>query len=97
MDWLERARCELRGNGNQPTAITAERIPTAVLAGSLLHKSQNLGFSNGSIGGVPRVMAPDIREWWEERAAIMEIDGGLGRNEAEQKAWAIVSARLRIH
>jgi Meiotically up-regulated gene 113 len=26
------------------------------------------------------------REWWDERAAIMEIDGGLSRDKAEEKA-----------
>lgn len=30
----------------------------------------------------------DIRECFEERAAIMEYDGGLARAEAERQAWA---------
>jgi DNA primase len=28
-----------------------------------------------------------LRELWEERAAIMEVDGGLSRDEAEQQAY----------
>lgn len=26
------------------------------------------------------------REWWEERAAIMEVEGGLSRSAAEDEA-----------
>lgn len=32
----------------------------------------------------------DQQENYEERAAIMEIDGGLTRQEAEREAWWIV-------
>lgn len=31
---------------------------------------------------------------YEERAAIMEYDGGLSRVEAEQKAWLIVYRKV---
>ncbi|MDR3415266.1 MAG: hypothetical protein P4L83_03685 [Nevskia sp.] len=31
-----------------------------------------------------------MREDFEERAAIMEFDGGLSRDEAEREAWARV-------
>jgi hypothetical protein len=34
-----------------------------------------------------------VREAYEERAAIMEFDGGLSRDEA----WALVSKRYRLH
>jgi hypothetical protein len=30
-----------------------------------------------------------ITEWWEERAAIMEIDGGMTRGDAEYAAFAL--------
>ena len=33
------------------------------------------------------------REDYEERAAIMEYDGGLSREEAERQAWRIVMAK----
>jgi hypothetical protein len=36
-------------------------------------------------------------EDFEERAAIMEIDGGLSRDEAEREAWARVSERYLLH
>lgn len=32
----------------------------------------------------------DLEELFEERAAIMEIDGGLSREEAEREAHRIV-------
>lgn len=32
-----------------------------------------------------------LREAFEERAAIMEFDGGLTREEAERRAMAIVA------
>ncbi len=31
-------------------------------------------------------LSPDEREAWEERAAIMEFDGGLDRDRAESMA-----------
>jgi hypothetical protein len=37
----------------------------------------------------------DRREAFEERAAIMEFDGGMCRAEAEAAAWAIISAIAR--
>lgn len=33
------------------------------------------------------------REWFEERSAIMEFDGGLSRAEAERAALALVLER----
>jgi hypothetical protein len=36
----------------------------------------------------------DAREFFEERAAIMEFDGGLSRMEAEQAAKALTLAYL---
>ena len=35
----------------------------------------------------------EIRDLYEERAAIMEFLGGLTRDEAERLAWADVSNR----
>ena len=35
----------------------------------------------------------DEREYFEERAAIMEFDGGLERRQAEQEAWRLVLKR----
>jgi hypothetical protein len=39
----------------------------------------------------------EMREAFEERAAIMEYDGGLTRNEAERVAWADILKQRRLH
>ena len=39
----------------------------------------------------PNDLSAERREMWEERAAIMEFDGGLPREEAERLAFATVS------
>jgi hypothetical protein len=75
MNWLERARREMRGDGRMVTANTAEGDPTAATAVSddaLLHE-------------------------YEERAAIMEFDGGLSREAAERAAWALAFKDRRLH
>jgi hypothetical protein len=35
----------------------------------------------------------DRRERWAERASIMELDGGLARDEAERGAYLIASGQ----
>ena len=37
-------------------------------------------------------LTPDEREWWEERAALIEYDGGLDRAAAEHLAWECLEA-----
>jgi hypothetical protein len=51
--------------------------------------------SNGSTS--PSRLLESVQEAFEERAAIMEFDGGLGRDDAEREAWALVSERYRLH
>jgi len=34
-----------------------------------------------------------MKEWWEERAAIMQFDAGMGRADADYAAYALI---LRI-
>jgi len=36
----------------------------------------------------------ELVEWWSERAAIREVDGGLARTEAETAAFADLRASL---
>ena len=33
-----------------------------------------------------RFLNPDLYVWWQERAGIMEYDGGLSREDAENEA-----------
>ncbi len=35
-------------------------------------------------------ISEDEREYFEERAAIMEFDGGLERAAAEEQAWVLI-------
>jgi len=35
----------------------------------------------------------DLLEEWKERAAIMEVDGGLERDKAEREAFEVVKVR----
>ncbi len=97
MNWLERARREIRGIAVQSTADTAEGNPTAamtVLGPGLTEEPVASIVSNGSV--VPRQMMESeaVREAFEERAAIMEYDGGMTREDAARAAWALVSKHL---
>lgn len=39
----------------------------------------------------------DILEWIDERAAIMEFDGGLSRSAAESQAWRFLYDQESVH
>jgi hypothetical protein len=90
---MERARREIGAVRPDDTANTAKRLLTAVMAvvdptGAV--ESHRSNGSNGSTEPWPAVDWDAVREAFEERAAIMEFDGGLACEEAEQAAWAIV-------
>jgi hypothetical protein len=100
MNWLERARREIQENAQQPTANSAERNLTAVMAvppPTLCEKLRGSTGSNGSTLLSHLLEIELVRNEFEERAAIMEFDGGLSRNEAEREAWAMVSKLYRLH
>lgn len=42
-----------------------------------------------------RVIPDELREEYEERAAIIEFDGGLSRSEAERRAYEAVILKKR--
>jgi hypothetical protein len=100
VNWLERARREIPKSARRRTANSAERNLTAVMAvphPGLWEKSAASIGSNGSTSP-SRLLEPDsVREAYEERAAIMEFDGGLSRDEAEREAWALVSKLYRLN
>lgn len=83
MNWLDRARRELREPAGRRPADTAEKLPTAVMA---VRDPASCAES-----------AEALHEAWEERAAIMEFDGGLPREEAERIAWLSVYGSARLH
>jgi len=93
MNWLERARREIGGTPTGTTANSANGNPTAVLA--VVHRGppDKQDGSNGSIGSAPPCGTQGseaLREAFEERAAIMEFDGGMNRENAERAAWALI-------
>ncbi len=81
MNWLERARFEFSTAPGR-TAIRADRTPTAVMAVPVQADSGT------------RLAA---EEKFEERAGIMEFDGGLSRQDAERAAHALVYGCKRNH
>ena len=100
MNWLERARREIQESARRLTANSAERTLTAVMAvphpGPCEKLEGSIG-SNGSTSSSHLLESESMQEAFEERAAIMEFDGGLSRDDAEREAWALVSKRYRLH
>lgn len=92
MNWLQRARREFSRWPGETTANTAEGRPAAALCSEI----GSIG-SNGSASPWQMVKSDTLREEFEERAAIMEFDGQLTREEAERAAWGIISTRCRLH
>ena len=41
-------------------------------------------------------LTDDHREWWEERAALMEYGGGMSRERAERTAWSLLCTRFNL-
>jgi hypothetical protein len=100
MNWLERARREIPKSAWRRTANSVERTLTAVMAvppPALREKLVGSIGSNGSTAPSHLLESESVREEFEERAAIMEFDGGMSRDEAEREAWALVSKRYRQH
>jgi hypothetical protein len=98
MNWLERARREIPKSAKDSTANTAERTLTAVMTVPPPAIREKLNGSIGSNGSTSPSHLPEsesMREAYEERAAIMEFDGGLSRDDAEREAWALVSKLYR--
>jgi hypothetical protein len=98
MNWLERARREIPKSARRRTANSAERNLTAVMAVPPPAIREKLAESIGSNGSTsPSRLPESVREAYEERAAIMEFDGGLSRDEAEREARGLVSKHYRLH
>jgi hypothetical protein len=97
MNWLERARYEIRKSASRATANTAERNPTAVMAVPDPAFLPNLRACQ-AIGDAPEdLLSRAMLEEFEERAAIMEFDGGLNRHDAEREAYLAVISGHRLH
>lgn len=97
MNWLDRARREIRREAERGTAKTAERTPMAVTAVCHPRLGPERPASIGSNGSTSPKELAALRDDFEERAAIMELDGGLSREEAERAAWVHVYEQSRLH
>ena len=64
-------------------------VNEAWAAGVLVVRS---GPTAGAVGGEGLAVPQHLHEPWAERVAIMVIDGGLPREEAERLAWAGLKA-----
>jgi hypothetical protein len=100
MNWLKRARREIGGSGRQFTADSAERNAMAAMAvpvgGPQGEQAASIGSNDSALPGQIR-KSEALRDAFEERAAIMEYDGGMTRAEAERAAWALISKQRRLH
>ena len=92
--WRALARqAALRGKGVEvlpPEAYGGHKdVNEAWMAGAL-----TIGAWSVAAVGSPEALAvpEDLREAWDERVAIMEVDGGLPPAEAERWAWAGLQA-----
>ncbi len=83
-------------------ALRGKRVQVLEPAAYGGHKDANAAWTAGVLtigawsaaaaGGPEELAVPeDLREGWEERAAIMVYDGHLPRTEAERLAWAALS------
>ncbi len=48
-----------------------------------------------SVYGCRHVLAGDLREEFDERAAILEFEAGLRRSDAERQARELIAQRIR--
>lgn len=100
MNWLERARCEIGETSPGTTANSADGNPAAVTAvpnGGLGPAQHSSIVTIGSSADRATHTDDDSREAFEERAAIVEFDGGLSRASAERMAWRLISPRRLLN
>lgn len=103
IDWKELAKSEKRGELSQIGKSTnpintgdSPRSPPFPILQNRVNRPNAKGFpkfpmfptKNTKCRGVPN--EENLKEAFEERAAIMEFDGGLNRQEAERLAFEVV-------
>jgi hypothetical protein len=82
----------LAANGERLLAEAPAPLPDTLVAELRAHKHELLAMLT-SMNNVDR---DAVTEWWQERAAIMEHDGGLSREEAERQAGWRTLARFGL-
>lgn len=82
----------LKVNGERLRVEAPAPLPDALLSELRAHKAELLAL-------LARNKIPDsesIYEWYQERAAIMETDGGLSPDKANRQAWARTLTRFGL-
>lgn len=100
MNWLERARREIRGSARSTTADTAERTPMAVTAVPHLAISKNSRVPVGYDGGTsfPHMHGnEDAQVRFSERVAVIEYDSDLRGDDVENAGSFPTINRYRVH
>lgn len=75
----------IRANGG---SVVRDRWRFGLKRGRL--DARAVAWIHAHIDALKREMWPDY-DWWQERAAIREYDGGMSRKDAEAAAWEDVS------
>ena len=96
---IEKCRAHLPRAGEGLTDMEVERIRDGfvAIAGVVLERLKQPGAVVHMSGEVFGMVASDLREEAEERAAIMEFEGGLPRDRAERAALTeVLQLRPRV-
>jgi len=99
---MRRRRVHVELAGTRLRYMTVSRVPDPQLLAALRQRKLEIlryfvdrerADCVGAMGRLPEHWSEDAREEYEERAAIMEFEGGLSRQEAETLAEACVRKR----
>ncbi len=94
-DLVARARRRglvLRTTGGRLVAYLTHLVTPELREEFSARKSEVVRFLENEVP-VPDSLSPDLRDDWEERAGILQFDGGMDRVRAEREAWWITAAR----
>ena len=101
---MRRRRVHVELAGTRLRYMTVSRVPDPQLLAALRQRKLEIlryfvdrerADCVGAMGRLPEHWSEDAREEYEERAAIMEFEGGLSRQEAEVLAEVSVRERWR--
>lgn len=79
-------------NGDRLRIAAPAPLPDKLLLELRAHKLELLALLAANESPDPR----SIADWYQERATIMEFDGGLSRDDADQQAWARTLLRFGL-
>lgn len=89
------ARAYFHCNGRYRSRATARRGSGNLAAAPRIFDGPPWGSGAPIWSGAPAARAARLEEWYEERAAIMEYDGGLPRAFAEHEAYRLLAEGMQ--